>query len=340
MTLHLLEQQIRARWPPNSWCDVTVLVAVSGGPDSVALLRALLASALPGAGRLIVAHFNHGLRGQESDDDEHFVRQLSERLGLICEVGTTSLPEATKLPASEESAREARYAFLREAAARHGARYVATGHTADDQAETVLHRLIRGTGIAGLAGIRSTRELLHGVSLIRPLLGVRRSDVLNYLNAIGQEYRQDSSNRSPHFTRNRLRHDLIPRIEQQYNVHLADALGRLASLAEEVQEWIEQEVEPLMSSCVTLTSDQRVTVDCRVLQPIRPLLVRELFVAIWKHQGWPRQAMVYDKWDDLAQLALEQLNTGDRRRQMFPGGVSAERLGPLLTLTGPDDASS
>jgi tRNA(Ile)-lysidine synthase len=170
-----VEKPMIQAWPPDCWCDVTTLVAVSGGPDSVALLRAMVAVRRPGAGRLIVAHFNHGLRGQQSDDEEHFVRELSARLGLACDVGRAAPAADSGGWTSEESARRTRYAFLRDVAAQRGARYVATGHTADDQAETVLHRILRGTGIGGLSGIRRHRQLLHGVSLVRPLLAVRRS---------------------------------------------------------------------------------------------------------------------------------------------------------------------
>jgi tRNA(Ile)-lysidine synthase len=209
-----VQNPIIQAWPPECWCDVTALVAVSGGADSVALLRAAMSVRRPGTGRLIVAHCNHGLRGKESDDDERFVRDLSARLGLECEVGRAALDGQTTASVSEQTARAARYAFLCEAAARQGARYVATAHTADDQAETVLHRVIRGTGLAGLAGIQKHRELLHGVSLVRPLLQVRRSVLLEYLRDLGQDHRQDSSNHSPKFTRNRLRHDLIPRLQR------------------------------------------------------------------------------------------------------------------------------
>jgi tRNA(Ile)-lysidine synthase len=357
-----VQQPILAAWPPEVWSDVTVLAAVSGGSDSVAMLRALAAVRRPGDGRLIVAHFNHGLRGAESDQDERFVRRLSEHLGLVCDVGAAGSTGQRVCTPSEESARDARYAFLCEAAARHGARYVATGHTADDQAETVLHRLVRGTGIGGLAGIRRHRELMHGVSLVRPMLAVRRSDLLDYLADLGQDYRQDSSNSRLEFTRNRLRHDLIPRLEADYNAQLVPAIGRLAAMADEVQEWIEQQVHQLLPTCVELgipfengsTSENgtgsgawmpgacpvfgepfAVTVDCRILQPLRPLLVRELFVAIWKLRDWPRQAMGYAKWDELALLARATMDATERRQQVFPGGVIAQRIGHHLTLDRP-----
>jgi tRNA(Ile)-lysidine synthase len=322
-------------WPPECWCDVTVLVAVSGGADSVGLLRALQSLRCPGPGRLVVIHFNHGLRGAESDGDEHFVKHLSGQLGLTCDIGRARLIRESGGCVSEEAAREARYAYFCEVAGRLGARFVATGHTADDQAETVLHRVLRGTGIGGLAGIRRHRELLPGVSLIRPLLGVRRGKLLEYLVSLGQDYRQDSSNQRLDFTRNRLRHDLIPRLEVDYNAQLIPALGRLAFLAAEVGQWIDQQVNGLLTACVDMGGrDQTapVIVDCQVLSPVQPLLVRELFVAIWKIRGWPRQAMGFVKWDDLASLTHAALEHDQRRTLILPGGVRAERMGHRLTL--------
>ena len=128
-------------WPAEAWGDVTVLVGVSGGADSVALLRALeaLKRTAAGAGRLIVAHFHHGLRGAEADADAAFVAALSQRLGLECVVGRAS----GSSPSDEASARKARYRFLKRTAHARGARFVAVAPTADDQAETILHRIAR-----------------------------------------------------------------------------------------------------------------------------------------------------------------------------------------------------
>ena len=160
--MHPFEAQLAAAWPPEDWQDVTVVLAVSGGADSVALLRAMTAVRGGGEGRLAAAHLNHQLRGAESDGDEAFVVELCGRLGIACEVGRTPAGElaAESGDGIEAAARDARYRFLAATAARLGARFVATAHTADDQAETILHRILRGTGIGGLAGIARTRPLL------------------------------------------------------------------------------------------------------------------------------------------------------------------------------------
>ena len=139
---------------------MTVLAAVSGGADSVALLRAVAALKTGGAGRLCVAHFNHKLRDQ-ADEDQQFVVALCKQIGLSCETGASDVAQlaANEGEGIEPAARRARYEFLKQAAGRVGARFVLTAHTADDQAETILHRIIRGTGIAGLAGMSRSRRL-------------------------------------------------------------------------------------------------------------------------------------------------------------------------------------
>ena len=174
MPLHPFETRLAASWPPEDWKDLTVLAAVSGGGDSVALLRGLAALKLPGEGRLIAAHVNHKLRGADSDADQAFVQELCGQLGLACEVATAAVdPTAgSRGQGIEATARRARYAVLEEMAGRVGARFVVTAHTADDQAETILHRILRGTGIRGLSGMSRSRRL-GPATLLRPLLGYR-----------------------------------------------------------------------------------------------------------------------------------------------------------------------
>src|SRR5262245_22639104 len=184
---------LAAAWPPANWQDVTVLVAVSGGADSAALLRGLVEIRAAGEGRLIAAHFNHKLRGAESDADQAFVEQLGRELGVKVVAGRRAGEGGL---ATEESLREARYEFLTSISGVYGARYVATAHTADDQVETVLLNVLRGTGLAGLAGIPRIRQLAEATTLIRPLLDVTRADVLEFLAGLKQPFREDASNRN------------------------------------------------------------------------------------------------------------------------------------------------
>ena len=326
--------KLTAAFPLKSWQDVTALVAVSGGADSVALLRGLvLCKFVPfclGEGRLIVAHFNHRLRGAESDEDERFVRKLAEDLGLVIEVGQANKgAPKRKRDSSEADFRQRRYDFLLETAQRVGARYIATGHTQDDQAETVLHRLLRGTGIAGLAGIPKAREIAQGISLVRPLLDISRANAREFLAALFQPYREDSSNVSSAFTRNRIRNELLPFLEKEYSPTLRASLLRLACLAEENQSLLASQVEPLLSRLVQFRGDE-VVVDCAGLADIHRHLVRELFLRIWTEQHWPQQHMTLDKWDQLATLALEPAASAASCN--LPGNIRAERQHAELRL--------
>ncbi|MCC2641235.1 MAG: tilS [Nitrospira sp.] len=188
-----------------------VLVAVSGGPDSVALLSILHDLAPRWALSLTVVHCNYGLRGVESDDDASFVTALCRRLEVPCLIKllTADRREAGASSSLQARARESRYRLFRELAGELGAERVALGHNADDQAETVLLRMLRGAGLRGLGGMPHIRKRLF----IRPLLSIARQEILSYLGAAGLSYRTDSSNAKPVYLRNRVRHELLPVIE-------------------------------------------------------------------------------------------------------------------------------
>lgn len=221
-----------------------VLVAVSGGPDSVALLSTLLALRERLGVELAVAHLHHGLRGPEADEDEAFVRALAKRhkLRVRCRKVDIASRRRAHGGSLEEVAREARYAFLRAAARDLGANVIATGHTADDNAETLLMNLLRGAGLRGVAGIpicRAEGEL----RVVRPLLEVTRAEIVEYLDEQGLEYRIDSTNADTDLTRNRIRADLLPQLAQQYNPSVAALLSSTAEQARDVVDLIRAQVE-------------------------------------------------------------------------------------------------
>lgn len=327
---------LAAAWPPDAWADVTVLVAVSGGADSVALLHGLLSLKSGGEGRLVVGHLNHRLR-EDADADEQFVAQLASRFGLEFCRGRLEQGSLTGAGQGlEAAAREARYRFLRTTAERLGARYVACGHTADDQIETVLHRIFRGTGIAGLAGMPAARRLSEAVTLVRPLLSVRRSELLEYLDQIGQAYRHDRSNLDRRFTRNRLRHDLLPHLAEHYNPAVGDALLRLARLAGEVQEVAMRRVGQLKSRAV-VESHHRVLLLRQGLAGEPRYIVRELIQAVWSREAWPRRAMGFDEWELLVRMLLgEETIVGEQsEKRILPGNVTAQIVEEGLELHRP-----
>ncbi|MGD0653026.1 MAG: tRNA lysidine(34) synthetase TilS [Thermoguttaceae bacterium] len=336
MSLHPFETRLAALWPPDEWRDLTVLAAVSGGADSVALLRAVAALKTGGAGRLCVAHFNHKLR-DEAEDDERFVVALCKQLGLSCETGFGHVAQlaADASEGIEPAARRARYEFLKETAGRLGARFVLTAHTADDQAETILHRIVRGTGIAGLAGMSRTRRLGHA-TLLRPLLSVRRRELEEYLRDIGQPFREDSSNADRRFTRNRIRHELLPLLGRQYNSAVADALLRLGSLAADVQGVIDELVDQLHQRAVKFENKSAVEIDTAQLAGQPPHLLRELLALVWRRQSWPMRSMGFVQWDQLARMLLisdaDCSSSTAVNKQIFPGNVQAEIRNGILRL--------
>lgn len=207
----------------------TIVVAVSGGGDSVALLQAL--ADLKKRGKLelemVVAHLNHGLRGAESDADAEFVRRLAEELGLAIVVGEKRIPLDGNL---EQNARRARYEFLGSVADERQAALIVTAHTMNDQAETVLMNLLRGSGVSGLSGMKADAIIEDGgqIRLVRPLLcWAKREDSTGFCDEMGFPFRTDSMNLDERFTRVRIRRNLIPAL-REYNPRIVDTLARTA----------------------------------------------------------------------------------------------------------------
>jgi tRNA(Ile)-lysidine synthase len=323
-------------WLPTDWKDLNVLVAVSGGGDSVALLLGLAAIRLPGEGRLIVAHINHKLRGRDSDADQAFVEELSRQLGLSCEVATAAVSRETEAcrQGAEAAARRTRYELLDAAAGRLGARFVVTAHTADDQVETILHRILRGTGIRGLSGMSRSRRL-GLATLLRPLLGFRRVELAEYLRDRGQAFRTDSSNDDTRFTRNRIRKDLLPLLTNGYNPNIFEALLRLGSLAGEAQRFMDAMVQDLAEKCRRSVRAEEVALDLKVLAAQPRYLVRELLIDVWRRQGWPLMAMGYSEWESVADMVfhLDRHSASVPRKRLLPGAVAVEVRGCELWLS-------
>jgi tRNA(Ile)-lysidine synthase len=229
--------------------------AVSGGADSVALLRILLELRQELGIVLSVVHLNHKLRGAESDADEQFVRELAAAYGLevICESRDVKGYGAEKKLSLEAGARELRYEFFHETLEGNLDR-IATAHTLDDQAETVLMKLARGAGTRGLAGIYPEVSIQHSVpssqprakAVIRPLLAIRRERLTDYLSEFGQKWREDSSNRDLRHTRNRVRHGILPRLERHVNPSVREALAEAAEVARAEEEYWTEEVARLL----------------------------------------------------------------------------------------------
>ena len=238
-----------------------ILVAVSGGADSVALLHALLAMRRKFHFELAAAHLNHGLRAAESDRDEAFVRALCASTGIVLTVECAQGLQKARSNL-EARARAARHAFLRATAERIGADYIAVGHQADDQAETVMLRLLRGAGVTGLGAMAES----GAGNIIRPLLPVRRSAILAYLHAIGAAFVEDSTNASLKHDRNRVRHRLIPLLEREYAPGLT---GRLVELAAEMRR-VDDLLGTLAQDCVPEYFNQDGSLDVHRWRRLHP----------------------------------------------------------------------
>ena len=236
-----------------------VLVGLSGGADSVALTE-LLVELKPRFGiTLVLAHLNHGLRA-EAEADEAFCRSLSERLAAPFASGRVDVAESARRSkrSIEDEARSTRYRFLEAQASHFGAQRIAVGHTLDDQAETILLRLLRGSGCRGLGAIHPVKAVkaVKAVRIVRPLIEVRRQEIERYLEERGASFREDQSNADPRFTRNRIRHEELPRLSSAYNPRLVETLARSASLLRDEEEWMEAATRQAFDALAGLSRDE------------------------------------------------------------------------------------
>lgn len=255
----------------------SLLLAVSGGVDSMVLLAGLHEVSQRYALKLSIGHVNHGLRGAESDADQALVEARAAELGLALELAHVRPAElreggsSRERPTLQEAARELRYAALREAAARRGAQHIVTGHHLDDQAETVLLRLFRGSGPDGLGGIAERSS--DGV-LVRPLLEVSRAEIERFAAAHRLIWREDVSNESPAYARNRLRAQ-IPALAAQFNPQLLRAIGDLAEAVRRDGEWIAAAVQ--RESLARFTQEGAwLLIDAKEWSELPPALSRRL----------------------------------------------------------------
>jgi tRNA(Ile)-lysidine synthase len=304
-----------------------VAVALSGGPDSVALVYLLLE--LQAAGELSVAglaHFNHQLRGAEADGDEAFCRAMAETLGLPFEVGRGDVRALARSErrSVEDAARAARYAFLEAAADRLAAEVIAVGHSADDQAETFLLRLIRGAGPRGLAGIRP-----RSGRIVRPLIDIPRVDLRQYQASRQLDSRADSSNADLDIPRNRVRHELLPYLQREFSPGISAVLAREAAIARVDEDRLQQEAIDLAASIV-LRSTSAVDVDRVALTSLHPALASRVARVALQALA-PDTFIGFDHIERLLRFARE----GSRGAALSLPGQQAVHRGSRIVL-GPE----
>lgn len=307
-----------------------VLVAVSGGSDSVALLH-LLAGLAPGRKwAIFVATLDHGLRGEAGEADRLFVERLARDLGLPC-ASEKRVVQPAPGRSVEDLARSVRREFLLQAAGEFGAAVVALGHSQDDQAETVLYRLGRGAGLAGLSAMRR-----FAPPLWRPLLGVRRDMLRRLLQDAGCDWREDETNATGGAARSRIRRELTPVLERVLGPGAIPALARFATLAAADEDFLVGAAREKSKSAVLREQPGLIELDSAVLCSLPAALsrriLRECCEALVGSAGRPGSAHI---------LALEALARRDSpgTHADLPGGVSARRKGRILVLQTRDPAA-
>ena len=314
-----------------------VLLAVSGGADSIALLHSTVELWGRKSSSIVVGHVNHNLRGVESQRDEEFVGEVAADLGVRFQsirLESGQLSDQPKVTL-EEAARNSRYNWLTKLAVELGTSFVVTAHHADDQAETVLHNIVRGAGLRGLRGMRSSRKLPDERTLIRPMLGIHRVEIDAFLDRGGCEFRFDPSNLECQFTRNKIRQDLLPLLQAEFNPQVVKNLNSLSLIADETAEFIEQLAEELISESIHHHDSTSCRLNVAPFLKWPSVVIRQSLILLWDRLNWPRKKMTSRHWKQLADLTLAATNS----EFDLPGFVHAERSGTLLRLTRKTDSS-
>lgn len=317
--------------------DAGVVVGVSGGADSVALLQLLYELSAAGWSlRLHVAHLNHQIRGAEADHDAEFVAQLARGIRVPASIESADVPARARVDgvSLEQAGRECRFEMLERVCLQVGAEYVALAHQADDQAETVLHRVVRGTGVRGLVGIRPSRALRPGsaVRVIRPLLSIRRSEIEAFLRERHLPFCVDSTNQTLTYTRNVIRREVLPLLQAKFNPQVLDALLRLGEQASDLENYLDDLADKSLPPLIIETGVDQLTLDCEALERkprvIRSHLLRQAF----RRLGFPEGEITYDHLVRTLSLA------GDRNGSKtlhLPGGIRVTRSYGRLKLFKP-----
>lgn len=302
-----------------------MIVGVSGGMDSVALLSVL--EKLRGVYRtmLVAAHLNHGLRGEEAERDAEFVRDLSRRWGIPCECQSVDIRKLKKKGMTlQEAGREARFSFFGSLVEKYGAQKVALGQTADDQAETMVMRFIRGAALIGLKGIPPVRDGW----IIHPLIEVTRLEIEAYLDQEGLSHVEDSSNRKDAYLRNRVRNHLIP-VLHAYNPNLKETLGRMGRILLSEEDYMRGQTLEALGRMSRQDGDE-VRVDLTLFRDLHPALqfrlLKETIGSVRRFAGKRLRAAHL--------LSLAELAMARRPHGMIhlPGGVTARRTYDVLEI--------
>ncbi|MFZ5595710.1 MAG: tRNA lysidine(34) synthetase TilS [Bacillota bacterium] len=303
------------------------MVGVSGGPDSVSLLHLLLRLKDDLGFQLCAAHLNHMFRGEEAEADARLVADLAGEWKIPLISKRVNVPEFLKKSglSTQEGAREVRYRFLREAAAEFGAVRVALGHHADDQAETVLINILRGSGLSGISGIPPVRDGFY----IRPLIAVRRCDIELYCRTFGISYREDSSNKKKYYLRNRIRLDLIPLLEENYNPSVVLSLNRMADIVREEDRYLERLAREAFKDSLSRAEKGKLVFSIARLLTYPDVIKRRIIRIACRELAGRGFAPPFGHVEGAIGM-LEGAPGGGRFQ--FPGGIELFKRGSLLEI--------
>jgi len=310
----------------------TWIIALSGGPDSMALWRVLVNLTSELGLKLVVAHVNHCLRGKESDQDADWVQAQVAETGLPYHakvVDTEKIAREKKL-GIEETARDLRYTFFAELAQSLKADAVATGRNLDDQAETVFMRVVRGAGMDGLGGIPPVNQK-RDLRIIRPLIETTRTEILDFLQEENCEFRQDRSNSDPKYRRNFVRHELLPRIEKEWNPAVKKILARSAQQHREVYQFIEDETKRWWNRAVRLNG-KSAKLKGGILKKASPFMQQEVVKRVLRRLAPDSsERFNFEHFVETARLLSAKKNGGGRLS--LPDGIEAQMKGKDLVIS-------
>ena len=305
--------------------DDKVVVALSGGPDSVALLDSLVKIAPKMNLSLFVAHYNHVLRGNESEKDETFCRKLSERYELTFLCGRMDITKKQKGESPEDFYRRERYAFLNKVANKNYAQKIALGHNLQDQAHTVLLRIVRGSSLEGLKGIEPIRENRY----IRPLIEVSRREIIEYLSKNNVSYRKDSSNKDEKYLRNKIRARLIPLLKKEFNPKIEEDLAQTAKILRGEDDFIKTHVAQALHSDYIIKNEKSVSMNVDYLLGLHSALRSRLFKNVLNYIITSKQAVTSKHINNVESILQ---NNVSGKSVSLPGSLIARREYNILIL--------
>ncbi|MGI6345102.1 MAG: tRNA lysidine(34) synthetase TilS [Bacillota bacterium] len=322
--------RLKSLLPPGE----RLVVATSGGPDSVCLLHLLHRLSEEFGWQLVVAHLNHQLRGEAAAGDAAFVQRLAQDLGWPAVIGQADIPRImTEAGGSVESvSRRCRYQFLRQVAGESAASRIVLGHHQGDQAETVLLHLLRGAGVSGLGGMRPLEEM-DGVSLVRPLLQESRRAIMEYLREQRLSFRVDASNAEAIYQRNWLRLDVLPLLRQA-NVAIEESLARTADLAAADDAWLTAQARQALRDVTVATHPAGITLSVAKMSALPLALQRRALRLVWQELIGHPQNLLFSH----VESALELLGSPTGAASDWPLGWRCRRSHHSLVIEQPDEA--